>query len=556
MRRRRTSAPRPAPGAPIAAERPPAGAGDGPGRGPAGAARLGRTSRRATRSSTSTTRRSGADTVAGPGPRRGRPAGQGHDQGARRDHGRQRRPSAPLDPWLGAALRVAEATRNVVDHRRAPARRDELPQLRRPDPARGVLAADRGRPRPRPTRAGRSGCPSPAATSRSTTSRRPARSPRRPRSAWSACSTTSPTLVGPAFAADARRDPPRRRGRRPGLAGSAYAGARGRGARGRPARARPRARGRAPGLRPRGDRARPRGLGAGRLGRRARGRPRGGRDVGRPRAPTCGCPSPTRRPWTCSARARRAWSSPAGPRFAAALELLARQHGLPVETIGSVGGDRLVIELAGAGATGAAEERGSRDRRRARGPARRPPPRLGARPRPRPRLGGLTDVRRVRGRRCRGASRPRPRRSPTLGLFALQHRGQESAGIAVSDGEQLMLYKDLGMISTVLDERRLPSLRGALAIAHCRYSTTGSTIWENAQPTYRRGPRRALAIGHNGNLVNTRELLDAARGRPCPPAGLDRHGAADRAPRRRARRGHGRGAASRSCRASAARSAS
>ena len=76
-----------------------------------------------------------------------------------------------------------------------------------------------------------------------------------------------------------------------------------------------------------------------------------------------------------------------------------------------------------------------------------------------------------------------------LGLFALQHRGQELAGLAVSDGEQLMLYKDLGMISSVLDERRLPSLRGQLAIAHCRYSTTGSTIWENAQPTYRLGPR-------------------------------------------------------------------
>ncbi|MDF2734433.1 MAG: amidophosphoribosyltransferase [Chloroflexota bacterium] len=82
----------------------------------------------------------------------------------------------------------------------------------------------------------------------------------------------------------------------------------------------------------------------------------------------------------------------------------------------------------------------------------------------------------------------------TLGLFALQHRGQESAGVAVSDGEQLMLYKDLGMISTVLDERHLPSLRGTLAIAHCRYSTTGSTIWENAQPTYRQGPRRSIAI--------------------------------------------------------------
>jgi amidophosphoribosyltransferase len=94
-----------------------------------------------------------------------------------------------------------------------------------------------------------------------------------------------------------------------------------------------------------------------------------------------------------------------------------------------------------------------------------------------------------------------------FGLFALQHRGQESAGLAVSDGEQLMLYKDLGLIAQVLDDRRLPSLRGHLAVAHCRYSTTGSTRWENAQPTLRIGPRRALAIGHNGNLVNTRELL-------------------------------------------------
>ena len=76
----------------------------------------------------------------------------------------------------------------------------------------------------------------------------------------------------------------------------------------------------------------------------------------------------------------------------------------------------------------------------------------------------------------------------SLGLFALQHRGQESAGVAVSDGEQLMLYKDLGMISSVLDERRIPSFRGDLAIAHCRYSTTGSTVWENAQPTFRLGP--------------------------------------------------------------------
>jgi amidophosphoribosyltransferase len=110
----------------------------------------------------------------------------------------------------------------------------------------------------------------------------------------------------------------------------------------------------------------------------------------------------------------------------------------------------------------------------------------------------------------------------TLGLFALQHRGQESAGVAVSDGEQLMLYKDLGLISSVLDERRIPSLRGDLAIAHCRYSTTGSTVWENAQPTLRLGPRRAVAIGHNGNLVNTRELLgQLSGGRGRLPASTD-----------------------------------
>ena len=113
-------------------------------------------------------------------------------------------------------------------------------------------------------------------------------------------------------------------------------------------------------------------------------------------------------------------------------------------------------------------------------------------------------------------------RLAALGLFALQHRGQESAGIAASDGDQLMLYKDLGMIAQVLDERRLPSLPGQLAIAHCRYSTTGSTVWENAQPTLRLGPRRALAVGHNGNLVNTRELLERLPGgRSRLPASTD-----------------------------------
>ena len=100
----------------------------------------------------------------------------------------------------------------------------------------------------------------------------------------------------------------------------------------------------------------------------------------------------------------------------------------------------------------------------------------------------------------------------TLGLFALQHRGQESAGVAVSDGRGVMVYKDLGLVDQVLDEGRLQSLRGDLAIAHCRYSTTGSTIWENSQPALRMGPARTVAVGHNGNLVNTRELLEALPG--------------------------------------------
>jgi len=97
-------------------------------------------------------------------------------------------------------------------------------------------------------------------------------------------------------------------------------------------------------------------------------------------------------------------------------------------------------------------------------------------------------------------------------LFALQHRGQESAGVGVADGGHLMIYKDLGMVTSVLDERRIPSLAGDMAVAHCRYSTTGSTVWENAQPTLRLGPRRAIAVGHNGNLVNTRELLGQLEG--------------------------------------------
>jgi amidophosphoribosyltransferase len=95
------------------------------------------------------------------------------------------------------------------------------------------------------------------------------------------------------------------------------------------------------------------------------------------------------------------------------------------------------------------------------------------------------------------------------GLYALQHRGQESAGIAVSDGHRTVVFKELGLVSQVFDEQTLSSLRGHLAIGHCRYSTTGSSVWENAQPTFRTtAAGTGVALGHNGNLVNTAELRD------------------------------------------------
>jgi len=93
-----------------------------------------------------------------------------------------------------------------------------------------------------------------------------------------------------------------------------------------------------------------------------------------------------------------------------------------------------------------------------------------------------------------------------FGLYALQHRGQESAGIAVSDGARIVVYKDMGLVPQVFDESVLNTLRGHIAIGHCRYSTTGSSVWANAQPTFRFTGGRGLALGHNGNLTNTLEL--------------------------------------------------
>jgi amidophosphoribosyltransferase len=96
-----------------------------------------------------------------------------------------------------------------------------------------------------------------------------------------------------------------------------------------------------------------------------------------------------------------------------------------------------------------------------------------------------------------------------LGLQGLQHRGQESAGIAVSDGETVTVVKDMGLVTQVFDERRLAPLVGHLAIGHNRYSTTGASTWRNAQPVYRSvGGDAGFALGHNGNLTNTVELAE------------------------------------------------
>src|SRR5918912_4371346 len=93
-----------------------------------------------------------------------------------------------------------------------------------------------------------------------------------------------------------------------------------------------------------------------------------------------------------------------------------------------------------------------------------------------------------------------------FGLFALQHRGQESAGIAVSDAGRLTVLRDMGLVTQVFSEEKLRGLRGDLAIGHTRYSTTGSTQWANAQPAVHHGSARTIALGHNGNLTNAADL--------------------------------------------------
>ena len=460
----------------------------------------------------------GADTVAGPG--RGaavlRVKGTTKALVATTDGNQAVGAHRPV-AGRGAERRRGDPQR--LDHRRAAARRDELPQLRRPDPARGVLAADRGRARARRClpRARPAGHRRQRLALQRVAGRR--RSRRRPRSASSGCSTTSTTLVGPAFAADGRRDPARRRGdarARPARAYAALAGSR-RG--GRPAGARPRARGGAPGA----SSARRSRAASSRRRRTSRAA------ASRSRSPSARCGAGRRR----AVRARRralagrrpvrrepVAARPDLPAAARARRSAARPPARPAGRgrSASVGGDRLVVELAGAGATGAAEERGSRRRRRARGPARATSATPGSTGWPAPSAGRADgDVRRVRRRPAAAASRhggrvdrgARAVRAPAPRPGIGRRRGQRRRAADALQGPR----HDQHRSSTSGGCR---ASAAGLAIAHCRYSTTGSTIWENAQPTFRLGPRRALAIGHNGNLVNTRELLDAARAAAAP----------------------------------------
>jgi amidophosphoribosyltransferase len=99
------------------------------------------------------------------------------------------------------------------------------------------------------------------------------------------------------------------------------------------------------------------------------------------------------------------------------------------------------------------------------------------------------------------------------GLYALQHRGQESAGIAVSDGRHVLVTKEMGLVSQVFSEARLASLEGHLGIGHVRYSTTGGSTWENAQPAFKvTAAGGGVALAHNGNLVDVGDLARSVPG--------------------------------------------
>jgi amidophosphoribosyltransferase len=109
-----------------------------------------------------------------------------------------------------------------------------------------------------------------------------------------------------------------------------------------------------------------------------------------------------------------------------------------------------------------------------------------------------------------------------FGLFALQHRGQESAGIAVSDDGRLTVVRDMGLVAQVFNEQQLQALPGQLAIGHTRYSTTGANRWANSQPLIHHGTSRTIALGHNGNLVNVEALrAELADEGTTPASGSD-----------------------------------
>lgn len=109
-----------------------------------------------------------------------------------------------------------------------------------------------------------------------------------------------------------------------------------------------------------------------------------------------------------------------------------------------------------------------------------------------------------------------------FGLYSLQHRGQESAGIAVGDGSGILVYKDMGLVAQVFSEATLATLQGHLGIGHTRYSTTGSNRWENAQPSFKpTSSGGGVALGHNGNLTNTAEISALVKHRSGPRATTD-----------------------------------
>lgn len=102
-----------------------------------------------------------------------------------------------------------------------------------------------------------------------------------------------------------------------------------------------------------------------------------------------------------------------------------------------------------------------------------------------------------------------------FGLYALQHRGQESAGIATFDGNRVRVHKDMGLVSQIFNETILDKLPGQLAVGHTRYSTTGSSRIANAQPVLVETRAGTLALAHNGNLVNAFELREELHRRNC-----------------------------------------